>query len=147
MFFESLNNIMIRTPRVTRLYSDLDLDFLPHPTTKDVMKKTGIEAIKRSIRNLILTNFYDRKFQSYIGSNAVKLLFDNVSPITEVFLRNAIVEVIENFEPRVELLHNEHRGVFVQVDPDKNGYNVRIEFIVINTGERAYTGIFLQKIR
>lgn len=138
---------MARTPRVNKLYSDLDLDFLPHPTTKDVVKKTGIDAIKRSIRNLILTNFYDRKFQSHIGSNAVKILFDNVTPITEVFLRNAIIEVIQNFEPRVELIQNEYRGVHVQVDPDRNGYNVRIEFIVVNTGERAYTGIFLERIR
>jgi phage baseplate assembly protein W len=138
---------MARTPRVNRLYSDLDLDFLAHPTTKDVLKKTGVEAIKRSIRNLVLTNFYDRKFQHHIGSNAVKMLFDNVSPLLEVFLRDAIIEVIENFEPRVHLVDNEHSGVFVQVDPDKNGYNVRIEFIVVNTGERAYTGIFLERIR
>jgi phage baseplate assembly protein W len=138
---------MARTPRVNRLYSDLDLDFLAHPTTKDVLKKTGVEAIKRSIRNLVLTNFYDRKFQHHIGSNAVKMLFDNVSPLLEVFLRDAIIEVIENFEPRVHLVENEHSGVFVQVDPDKNGYNVRIEFIVVNTGERAYTGIFLERIR
>lgn len=138
---------MARTPRVNRLYSDLDLDFLAHPTTKDVLKKTGVEAIKRSIRNLVLTNFYDRKFQHHIGSNAVKMLFDNVSPLLEVFLRDAIIEVIENFEPRVHLVENEHSGVFVQVDPDKNGYNVRIEFIVVNTGERAYTGIFLERVR
>lgn len=138
---------MARTPRVNRLYSDLDLDFLAHPTTKDVLKKTGVEAIKRSIRNLVLTNFYDRKFQHHIGSNAVKMLFDNVSPLLEVFLRDAIIEVIENFEPRVHLVENEYSGVFVQVDPDKNGYNVRIEFIVVNTGERAYTGIFLERVR
>lgn len=138
---------MARTPRVNKLYADLDLDFLPHPTTQDVLKKTGVEAIKRSIRNLILTNFYDRKFQSHIGSNAVKILFDNVSPLTETFLRDAIIEVITNFEPRVELVQNQYRGVFVQVDPDRNGYNVRIEFIVVNTGERAYTGIFLERIR
>ncbi|NDB58227.1 hypothetical protein EB001_07260, partial [bacterium] len=50
-------------------YRDLDLDFFAHPTTKDVQKKTGTEAIKRSVRNLIFTNFYDRPFQSYIGSD------------------------------------------------------------------------------
>lgn len=137
----------IRTPRVNRLYSDLDLDFLPHPTTKDVVKKTGVDAIKRSIRNLVLTNFYDRKFQSYIGSNAVKILFDNVSPLTATFLQNAIIEVITNFEPRVQLVNNEYRGVYVEVDADRNGYNVRIEFIVVNTGEKAYQGIFLERIR
>ena len=64
--------------KVTRRndYSDLDLDFIAHPTTGDVVKKTGVDAIKRSVRNLILTNFYDRPFRSYIGSNAQKILFD-----------------------------------------------------------------------
>jgi len=66
--------------RITRKhdYSDLDLDFLAHPTTGDVVRKTGLDAIKRSVRNLVLTNFYDRKFRSAIGSNATKILFDNI---------------------------------------------------------------------
>lgn len=139
----------MRTPGITRNppYSDLDLDFLFHPTTKDVRRKTGFDAIKRSIRNLVLTNFYDRKFQSHIGSNAVKLLFDNINIMTATFLQNAIIEVIQNFEPRAQLVENEFRGVMVQVDPDNNGYNVRIEFIEINRGEPVTMSIFLERIR
>lgn len=140
---------MFRTPQVARSpdYKDLDLDFLPHPTTKDIRKKTGIEAIKRSIRNLILTNYYDRKFQSGIGSNTQKLLFDNMGPLTETFLRNAIIEVINNFEPRAQLYQNEDMGVLVQIDFDNNGYNVRIEFIEVNRGEPVVMNIFLERIR
>lgn len=128
-------------------YSDLDLDFLPHPTTGDVIKKTGIEAIKRSIRNLVLTNFYDRVFRPGIGSNAQKLLFDNISPLTANFLRDAIIEVIENFEPRVRLAMDDFRGVIVNVDPENNGYNASIKFIIINRGEPATINLFLERIR
>lgn len=123
-------------------YADLDLDFMPHPTTKDVMKKTGEEAIKRSVRNLILTNFYDRPFQSYIGSNALKLLFDNMNPITANFLNNAIREVVTNNEPRVAI--NDLR---VDFDYDNNGYNVTLYFTILNRNEPAVINLFLERIR
>lgn len=123
-------------------YSDLDLDFMPHPTTKDVMKKNGVEAIKRSVRNLLLTNFYDRPFQSYIGSNALKLLFDNASPITASFLSNAIRETIRNYEPRVSVDNLE-----VKFDFDNNGYNVKLYFTILNRNEPAIITLFLERIR
>ncbi len=123
-------------------YTDLDLDFMPHPTTKDVMKKTGIEAIKRSVRNLILTNFYDRPFQPYIGSNALKLLFDNATPITANFLNNAIRETITNFEPRVRL-----EDLRINFDLDNNGYNVTLYIVILNRNEPAVINLFLERIR
>lgn len=128
-------------------YSDLDLDFIPHPTTKDVVKKVGVDAIKRSIRNLILTNFYDRPFRHNIGSNAQKLLFENMNPLTETFLRNAIYETIVNFEPRVSLMNNENQGIDVSVDYDNNGYNVRLTFMIINRAEPVSINIFLERLR
>ena len=123
-------------------YSDIDLDFLPHPTTKDVLRKTGIDSVKRSVRNLILTNFYDRPFRPYIGSNVQKLLFENANPLVEGFIRDAIKEVIENFEPRVLV-----KKVDALFDYDNNGYNVRIYFIVLNSSEPAVTTLFLERIR
>lgn len=123
-------------------YADLDLDFMPHPTTKDVMKKTGIEAIKRSVRNLILTNFYDRPFRSYIGSGALKLLFENMNPITANFLNNAILEVIQNNEPRVRV-----DDLLVNFDYDNNGYNVTLYFTILNRNEPAVINLFLERIR
>jgi phage baseplate assembly protein W len=130
-------------------YSDLDLDFIAHPTTGDVVKKTGVDAIKRSVRNLILTNFYDRPFRSYIGSNAQKILFDNINIFTATFLKDAIAEVITNFEPRVRLPDTEMNdsGIEVSVDPDLNGYNVRITFIIVNRGEPATINLFLERLR
>lgn len=123
-------------------YADLDLDFIPHPTTKDVMKKTGVEAIKRSVRNLLLTNFYDRPFQSSIGSNALKLLFENANPITANFLTNAIRETLETFEPRIRI-----DQLNVKFDIDNNGYNVKLSFTILNRNEPASINLFLERIR
>lgn len=131
-------NILSRQPN----FSDLDLDFLPHPTTKDVMKKVGVESVKRSVRNLILTNFYDRPFRSYIGSNAQKLLFENASPLTASFLKDAITEVLTNFEPRISV-----KGLQVNFDIDNNGYNVTIAFIILNNNLPVTINLFLERIR
>jgi phage baseplate assembly protein W len=123
-------------------YSDLNLDFMAHPTTGGVMKLTGEEAIKRSIRNLVLTNFYDRPFRSYIGSNASKLLFENANALTASFLKDAIREVIGNYEPRVSV-----RDVSIFVDNDNNGYVATIAFSVVNRIDPLTTVIFLERIR
>jgi phage baseplate assembly protein W len=123
-------------------YSDLDLDFIPHPTTGDVVKKTGVDAIKRSVRNLILTNFYDRPFRPYIGSNAQKLLFELATPITANLLNDAILEVIGNYEPRIRVAQ-----LNVQFDYDNNGYNVTLAFEIINRSEPAVISLFLERLR
>ena len=129
-------------------YSDLDLDFILHPTTKDVVKKTGIDAIKRSVRNLILTNFYDRLFRPYIGSNVQRILFDNITPLTAIFLKNFIIETIVNFEPRVKLIEDRNNGgVIVQVNTDNNGYNVTISFNTVNINDTVVISFFLERLR
>lgn len=123
-------------------WKDLDLNFGRHPATGDVSKVTGIEAIKRSIRNLVLTNFYERPFRSHIGSNAQKLLFENISPLTATFLENAIREVITNFEPRGQVV-----GVKVKQVPDENGYAAGIIFKPVNLPEPVIITLFLERIR
>lgn len=123
-------------------YSDLDLDFIRHPTTGDVVVKTGADAIKRSVRNLIMTNHYDRPFRSYIGSSVNKLLFDQITPLTTNFLKNAIREVIQNYEPRVSI-----QEITVTPDIDHNGYNVTIQFVILNRNEPVKINLFLERIR
>ena len=140
---------MTISPRITRQpnYRDLDLNFDAHPTTGDISRLEGFDAVKRSIRNLVLMNFYDKKFQSHIASGAQKLLFDNATPLAEAFLRNAIIEVITNFEPRAALFEDENHGVKVSFDFDNNGYNVQIKFIEVNRGEPVLLNLFLTRIR
>lgn len=123
-------------------YSDLDLDFIAHPTTGDVLVKTGNDAIKRSVRNLILTNYYEKPFRPGIGSNALKLLFENANPLTANFLRDAIFQVIQNYEPRVELIE-----VKVKFDYDNNGYDVQLSYVILNRNEPVTITIFLERIR
>ena len=135
---------MAQNPYVTRNpdYSDLDLDFLKHPTTKDVVRKTGEDAIKRSIRNLILTNRYDRPFRSDIGSDVQNLLFENISPLTAIYLQDAIKFLIRAQEPRVSL-----QNVEVTADIDKTGFNVRLDYVILNREQPVTTTIFLERIR
>lgn len=129
-----------------RDYSDLDLDFIAHPTTGDIVKKTGPDAVKRSIRNIIFTNFYERKFRHYLASGATGLLFENATPITAGFLKDAIITAIENYEPRAKL-YGEDGGVTVSLDPDSNGYYVRITFVTLNSGAPVSFGMLLERVR
>ena len=126
----------------TRNWSDLDLDFLSHPTTNDIVKKKDVEAIKRSVRNLILTNKFERPFHPEIGSDITATLFEIVSPTTAVVLQSAIREVLTNFEPRVRLI-----DISVLGDIDKNGYYVTIKFQPINIPEPVKVDLFLERLR
>ena len=109
-------------------YSDLDLDFMINPVTGDINKKTGTDAVKRSIRNLIFTNYYERPFKSSLGSDVPRLLFDNVDIITASLLEDAIVKLINTFEPRVRLMN-----VKAIADIDNGGFTIRMEYIILNT--------------
>lgn len=135
---------MAQGPFVNRApdYVDLDLDFFKHPTTKDVMMRSGEDAIKRSVRNLIFTNFYERPFRHNIGSNVNRLLFDNVNSLTAIFIKDAIEETIRNFEPRVRLI-----DATVSPDIDNNGFNVTLRYVILNRELPITTGLFLERIR
>lgn len=123
-------------------YSDLDLDFVRNPTTGDVSRKVGTEAIKRSVRNLVFTNFYERKFRSDIGSDVTDLLFDNITPLTTIYLQDAITALINNFEPRVKL-----QSVDVKDDIDNNGYNITLTYVILNRNLPVISTLFLERIR
>lgn len=123
-------------------YSDLDLDFQINPITGDINKKTGNDAIKRSIRNLVFTNFYERPFKSFVGSNIPSLLFDNVDVITASEIESALIKLINTYEPRVRL-----NTVTVFADLDNYGFNVTLEYIILNTEVPATFNLFLERIR
>lgn len=123
-------------------YSDLDLDFLLNPATNDVARKTGNAAIQRSIRNLILTNYYERPFQPKIGSDVSRLLFEPTTSITQIELEKVIRLCIENFEPRVRV-----QNVAVSYNEDEYGFNVRLEYIILNRNIPVVTSLFLERIR
>lgn len=123
-------------------YKDLDLDFIAHPITGDISRKVGPDAVGRAIRNLVLTNFYDRPFRSYIGSNVHKMLFDNMNSLTERSIEEHVENVITNFEPRATVNY-----VKAEADIDNNGYNVKIVFTVANRPEPFQLTVFLERVR
>ncbi len=129
--------------RSARIYKDLNLIFSPHPNTKDITKKTDIEAVKQSVKNLVLTNHYERPFHPEIGSNVTDILFEPMTPLTANLLTKQISEVITNFEPRARL-------VSVNANPrlDQNEYEVTINFYVVNIpGELVSFTTMLERLR
>ena len=135
----SLNDIS----RDVRQYRDLDLFFSKNQGNGDINKIKGIEAVKRSIRNLVLLNFYEKPFHPEIGSDVRYLLFENMSPLTSVVLAEAIEDVIEDFEPRARLI-----SVRAFPNLDRNEYEVTIEFFVVNTPtELVDMTVFLEVLR
>ena len=111
--------------RSSRVYKDLNLNFSANPVTGDVTTVTDVNAVKRSVRNLLLTNHYDRPFHPEIGSNIPHLLFENLNPVTGNQLARTIEEMIGNFEPRARVENVECIPI-----PDTNTYDIRIYFYV-----------------
>jgi len=123
-------------------YSDIDLTFTMHPVTKDIVLSIDDQAIARAVRNLILTNHYERPFHPEIGSNVRKMLFDPISPLTANYLQREIEDTIKNYEPRVKL-----QQVIVQVEPDTNSYSAIISFYINNRTQPSTLNLVLQRLR
>ena len=133
----------INLDRDAQIYKDLDLFFGKKSATKDISKVNGIQAIKRSVRNLILTNIYEKPFHPEIGSGIRDLLFEPLSPITAFVLSQKVEDVIENFEPRARLV-----GVRANPDLDRNSYEITIEFYIQNAPtELVDTTVLLERLR
>jgi phage baseplate assembly protein W len=126
----------------SRGFKDLDLNFTIHPVRKDINTHKNEYAIINSVKNLILTNHYERPFRPQIGSSIRRLLFENIDTIIAAQLERAVVETIENFEPRAKI--NQINAI---ADPDNNGYKLRLEFFVINSVDPITINFFLERIR
>jgi phage baseplate assembly protein W len=126
----------------SRSFKDLDLNFTIHPVRKDINTHKNEYAIINSVKNLILTNHYERPFRPQIGSSIRRLLFENIDTIIAAQLERAVVETIENFEPRAQV--NQINAI---ADPDNNGYKLRLEFFVINSVDPITINFFLERIR
>ena len=129
--------------RNVRQYKDLDLFFNKKSVSKDIAKLTDIAAVKRSIRNLVLTNHYEKPFHPEIGSGVRDMLFEPMSALTAHVLTRKIEDVIENFEPRAKII-----GVSAQPNLDRNEYRVTINFFVLNAPtELVDLTLFLERLR
>ena len=136
---QAQNNIS----RNVRQYSDLDLFFGKRVVGSDVNKVTDIQAVKRSLRNLINLDAFEKPFHPEIAGGIREMLFEPMTPITAVVLTKKIEDVINNFEPRVRLV-----SVRAIPDMDRNIYNVTVEFYVVNAPtELVDLSIMLERLR
>ena len=129
--------------RNARQYTDLDLFFGKKSSNSDVQELSDVKAVKRSIRNLVLLNHYEKPFHPEIASGIRNMLFELMTPITAQILARKIEDVINNFEPRARLV-----GVTAIPLLDKNAYEVSIEFYIVNTPtELVDLSIMLERLR
>ena len=129
-------------PSNTRQFSDLDLNFTPHPVTGDVGFKKDENAVKQAVKNLVLTQNFERPFHSEIGSSLRSLLFEPATPMTKEILRKTISDTITNFEPRVELI-----DVEIRYKLDDTSVDVRVIFKIVNTFIPIYVNLTLERTR
>tara|TARA_Y100000356_G_C11086836_1_gene196997 strand:- start:130 stop:567 length:438 start_codon:yes stop_codon:yes gene_type:complete len=129
--------------RNLRQYADLDLFFSKKNSDSDINKVTDVQAVKRSVRNLVLLNHYEKPFHPEIASGIREMLFELMTPITAIVLTRKIEDVIKNFEPRARLV-----GVSAFPDLERNAYEVKIEFYVVNTPtELVDLTVMLERLR
>ena len=128
--------------RNVRRYTDLDL-FFGRKTNSDVNKVTDVQAVKRSIRNLVLLNVYEKPFHPEIAGGVREMLFEIMSPVTAQIIARKIEDVIRNFEPRARLV-----AVRATPDLDRNAYEVTVEFYVVNAPtELVDLTVMLERLR
>lgn len=124
------------------LYSDFDLSFLKHPNTKDVTILKDIDAVKQSVKNLVLTARGERPFQPLLGSNIRQLLFEPVDDFTALDIKEEVSITLQNFEPRARIL-----SIDVVSEPDNNRFRLSIDFQMITNLETGTASFYLERIR
>ena len=131
-----------KSKRSSKLFKDLNLDFQENAATKDIQKMLDVESVKRSVRNLINLNHYEKPFHPEIGSNLRGMLFENITPQISHFIEKQIDLLIKNYEPRCRLTEVKNKP-----NLDRNGYSVSISFYVVNSPNPVQVETFLERLR
>lgn len=126
----------------TRLYSDFNLNFKPHPLTGDLQMKYDEDSIKQAVYNLIMLNRYDKPFRPEISGEVRELLFEPMNNATAIAIRSKIEFILKQFEPRIKL-----EDVVVEPAFEKQRYDITIKYTIINTLSSVEQSIFLQRVR
>jgi phage baseplate assembly protein W len=124
------------------IFSDFSLGFTAHPVTGQLSRKKNRDAVKQSVKSLILTDFYERPFKPRIGCNIRNSLFELFTPITQQKMQNAVREVIKNYEPRAQII-----DVFVEDRPDHNALTVSVAFSIKNDPNPVVLDVILERVR
>ena len=131
-----------KSKRSARIFKDLNLDFQQNSATKDIQRVEDVDAVKRSVRNLISLNHYEKPFHPEIGSNLRGMLFENITPQISHYIGKQIEFLIKNYEPRCKLVEVDNRP-----NLDRNGYSVSISFYVVNVPNPVQVETFLERLR
>ena len=131
-----------KSKRSSKLFKDLNLDFQENAATKDIQKVLDVESVKRSVRNLINLNHYEKPFHPEIGSNLRGMLFENITPQMSHAITKEIDLLIRNYEPRARLVQ-----VSTMPNFDRNAYTATISFHVQNAPDRITVESFLERLR
>jgi len=124
------------------IFSDFNTSLAIHPVKKDLSVKTDVDAVKQSIKNLVLTDKMERPFQPKLGCDVRKALFENLNTQTALMIKSSLTETIEFFEPRAEIIN-----ISVSPDPDHNAVNIGVIFSVINNKEQQELNLVLERVR
>ena len=131
-----------KTKKTEKIYKDLNLDFQQNSATKDIQKIENVESVKRSVRNLINLNYYEKPFHPEIGSNLRGLLFENITAQISHYMGKQIELLIRNYEPRCKMVEVSNRP-----DIERNGYAVSVSFYIVNTPNPIQVETFLERLR
>jgi len=131
---------MALTERV--VYSDFFTNFDKHPITNRLLKKTNVDAVKQSVRNILLTDKGERPFKPNFGGNIRSLLFENITPHTFITARQQIFDTLAAHEPRAEVL-----DVVIGETANPHEVAISIVFSIINLQEPITLELILERVR
>ena len=124
------------------VYSDIKTNLTVHPVKGDLVLNKNEDAVKRSIRNILLTDFYERPFKPTFGGNIKKLLFDNFTGSTIAIAKQTITKAIENYEPRATVI-----DVIVSGTPESHQLNIKVIFSVSSRTNADTVDVVLERVR
>lgn len=124
------------------LFSDIGLGFFAHPKTGALARKTNREAVKQSVKSLILTDYFERPFKSNIGCSIRYYLFELFTPAVKQQMETAIREVVKNYEPRADVIE-----VLVEENREQHMLTVSVAFMVLNDPEPVILDVILERVR
>jgi hypothetical protein len=125
------------------VFSDVSVTFTPHPVTGRLPVLKNADAVKRAVRNLILTNFGERPYDPLYGGNVRALLFENTDdPLLDTIIQSRIEAAISNYEPRAKV-----ESVKVDLKPDSNALAIKIRFMIVNQRFPIDLEVAIERVR
>jgi phage baseplate assembly protein W len=124
------------------IFKDIPLSFVAHPITGNVKALTNREAVKQSVKNIVLTNHYERPYSPVLGGDILAQLFENMDPITQYEISTNIRQALDNYEPRAIV-----DDIITDFIEDQNAINVTIRFRLRNDAEPISVSVLLDRVR